>query len=119
MNKCYGKQIEIGPKMLVTEINIPILCMCRDALFFFNGVALEDADFGVNFAYLFASQQVQELNEQFNNREESNVIRSNILNMLQENYKGMLELWLSYILSKNRIMTADIACLCLFVSLCL
>lgn len=65
-----------------------VLQLHRDALFYFNDVALEDADFGANFAYLFASQHIQGLNEQFDNREEANVIRSNILNMLQENYKG-------------------------------
>lgn len=60
----------------------------RDALFYFNGVALEDADFGASFALLFSSQQVQALNDQFHNRDDVNVIRSNILNMLQENYSG-------------------------------
>lgn len=51
-------------------------------------MALEDADFGAKFAYLFASQHIQALNENFHNREEPNVIRSNILNMLQDNFKG-------------------------------
>lgn len=62
----------------------------RDALFYFNGVALEDADFGASFALLFSSQQVQTLNDQFQNRDDVNVIRSNILNMLQENYSGKI-----------------------------
>lgn len=51
-------------------------------------MALEDADFGASFALLFSSQQVQALNDQFHNRDDVNVIRSNILNMLQENYSG-------------------------------
>lgn len=62
-------------------------------------MALQDVDFASCFALLLSSQQFQELNQDFCS-DETNLIRSLILNMLQENYSSNFKL-IMFILNKE------------------
>ena len=56
---------------------------------YFNERALADSDFATNFAMLFSSKHFNDIRQQFEPNDGTNIFRAHILNMLQENYSSV------------------------------
>lgn len=56
---------------------------------YFNGKALEDGDFALNYAMLFTSHHFNALKEHLQSSDGNSIFRAHILNMLQKNYSSL------------------------------
>lgn len=60
----------------------------RNALHCFNQRAIEDCEFGTNFALLFTSRYFEPLKDHLMSSDGNCTFRAEILNMLQQNYSS-------------------------------